>query len=461
MKCIALLLAALLPLPLWAAEAAPADFAWTATLDTGPHQGLVRLPVPAGALARLQSQSAADLRVFDARGQAVPFALAAPPQAPAAARTRTAAVPALPLYASGGRTPPRGAVSVRLDDGGQGQSVWVQLDPRAATTADPAQRQRSALFDTRRQQGTVSGLAVQAVLPANMPVRITVSTSSDLATWTPVDVDGRLYRFDGAGAPSNDTLDLPEPLALANRYLRLDWADQDGVTVQSVTGLVAPARAAQAGPRVDLPPPQPDGPAARVWELGFATPLAALDLATPQANTLVPVRILGRNQPSEPWRSLGQTVLYRVGAPGQDNANAPVQLHGQATRWLRIEATHGGRLEGIPLAVRAVFAPLEIVFLAGTAGPYQLAAGRAETPPSALPLAMLAGTGAARPQDLPAARIGEVRERPPAPAPAWAAWLPAGTDGRTLMLWLVLAAGVALLGGVAFALLRQMNAAPK
>ncbi|QJW83655.1 DUF3999 family protein [Ramlibacter terrae] len=49
----------------------------------------MRLPVPAEALARLQSPAAADLRVFGAKGQPVPFALAAPPQAPEAPRVPT------------------------------------------------------------------------------------------------------------------------------------------------------------------------------------------------------------------------------------------------------------------------------------------------------------------------------------------------------------------------------------
>ncbi|HEY8358412.1 MAG TPA: DUF3999 family protein, partial [Ramlibacter sp.] len=352
----------------------------------------------------------------------------------------------------------RGAVRVRVEDA-SAQTLWVQLDPGAGATA-PSQRLPSALFDTRGLQGSISGLEVQATLPANVPVRFTLSTSTDLANWTPLPAQGRLYRFEGAGAPANQTLELVDPTRLEGRYLRLDWSGQAGVTVDAVTGLLAPPRAAPAGPGVALPAPQEDGAAARVWQLGFGTPITALELRTPQPNTLVPVRILGRNQPSEPWRVLADTVIYRVGAAGQESSNPPVLLQRHPVRWLRLEATHGGRLDGLALQVHAQFAPMEIVFVAG-AGEYQLAAGSAAAPPVALPLALLTGATAVRPDTLPLARITSVRDTPPAPRPAWAAWLPAGTDNRTVALWLVLAFGVALLASVAFALVRQMKVPPR
>src|SRR4051812_11312876 len=82
---------------LFAADLSPGDFRWEATLDTAGRSGLVRLPLPADALGRLQSSVAADLRVFDGQGQPVPFALATPPAPEASARRSTHSLPALPL----------------------------------------------------------------------------------------------------------------------------------------------------------------------------------------------------------------------------------------------------------------------------------------------------------------------------------------------------------------------------
>ncbi|MCC2635754.1 MAG: hypothetical protein K0S48_3640, partial [Ramlibacter sp.] len=172
------------------------------------------------------------------------------------------------------------------------------------------------------------------------------------------------------------------------------------------------------------------------------------------ANTLLPLRILGRNQVSEPWRALGQTVVYRLGPAGEESVNKPVPLYSASVRWLRVEATHGTRMLGVPLAVRALFDPVEVVFVAGDRGPYQLAAGREATREAALPLAMLAATTTSRIADLPVARVREARSVPQAARPDW---MPHGLDTRTAGLWAVLTLGVLLLGAVAFSLLRQLK----
>lgn len=441
----------------------PEAFAWRATLDTGGHQGLVRLPVPADVLARLQTRSAADLRVFDAQDRPVAFAFATPPRPADAPRAQTAAVPALPLHAApAGTALPKGTLQMHVERDGTKQSVWVRLSDRAADVLPPAATTRlpSALFDTRALREPVSGFAVRARLPANVPVRVTLSTSKDLASWTPVPVQGRLYRFDGAGAPVNDQLELTAPLNLKDRYLRLDWSGYEGVAVDAIAGLLSAGAPPRDLPGVDLPPPVVDGPGAVEWQLGFATPIAKLQLATPRANTLLPVRVLGRNDASQRWRLLANAVVYRLGPPEQESLNPAIVLPHPGVRWLRVEATHGMRLEGVTLAARALFEPMEIVFAAGGDGPYRLAAGHEGMQPSALPLGMLAATTTTPVEALPLARIAEVQSGPATASPLQA-WLPRGVDGKTATLWLVLVLGVLVLGAVAWSLLRQVNGKPR
>lgn len=443
-----------------AEELAPSSFAWRATLDTAGHGGLVRVPVPADALARLQGRDGSDLRVFDAQGRAVPFALSTPAAPAAAERRQTQAFRALPLHAAQAGAPlPRGAVQVRIDEDGQRRSLWVQMGQAGGQAAPAGARPLQAvLFDTRAQQDPLTGFMVRARIPANVPVRLALSTSADLASWTPVPVQGRVFRFDGDGAPANDRLELQAPLRLQDRYLRVDWSGQEGVSVEAITGLLQAARPEPRQPAVALAAPVADGPAALEWQLAFTTSIARLELSTPRENTIVPVRVLGRNEPSQPWRLLGSTLVYRLGAPGQESTNTPAVLSWPSVRWLRVEATHGARLEGIPLTARVHFEPVEVVFPAGNAPPYQLAAGRPRTPPAALPVAMLAATLAVRVDALPLVQAASVQVTPEAAAPAWARWLPRGVDSRTAVLWLVLAGGVLLLGAVAWALLRQLNA---
>jgi hypothetical protein len=172
----------------------------------------------------------------------------------------------------------------------------------------------------------------------------------------------------------------------------------------------------------------------------------------------VPVRVLGRNQPSEPWRLLAQTVVYRLGAVGQESTSTGAVLPQQpSVRWLRVEATHGVRLEGVPLTARVLFEPVRVVFVAGASGPYQLVAGRGNTGPAALPLLMLAATTPRPVDNFPVARIASVQSEAAAVAGWWTPLLPRDFDEKTTGLWLVLVLAVLVLGGVAWSLLQQLN----
>ena len=439
---------------------APREFAWRAPVEVPAGASLARIELPAQALLRLRSGDARDVRVLNAAGDAVAFALMEPVRvAPAPPRARTAGYAALPLFnAAPGARQPRGSTQVRINDAGGQRSVWVRMD---GTDAAGASKLNAVLFATKDERQLLSALDVQATLPPNTPVRISVSSSADLAQWTAVPVRGRLYRFDGEGAPVNTTLEFEQPVKLEGRYLRLDWHGQEGVSVTGVTGLVAPAAQAPVRVRGELPAPQAAGSGAVEIGTGFLTPLAALELTTPKNNELLPVRILGRNDASQPWRLLGQTVVYRLGTAGSETVNPPVAVHGASASRLRIESTNGSDLAAAQLQAVAEFEPIRLVFVATGAGPFELAAGRTNTTPAALPLATIASTlGPRKVEDLPAAKVGAGVIQVQADAGPLARVWPGGEGpNKTTILWAVLLAGVLLLAGVAWSLLRQLKRA--
>jgi hypothetical protein len=275
-------------------------------------------------------------------------------------------------------------------------------------------------------------------------------------------VRGRLYRFDGAEAPANMTLDFEHPVKLEGRYLRLDWSGQEGVSVSGVAGVVATAAQPPVRVRGELPAPQAAGSGAVEIATGFLTPIAALALTTPRSNALLPVRILGRNDASQPWRLLAQTVVYRLGPAGTEAINPSVALYGASASRLRIESTNGADLAAAQLQASAEFEPLRLVFVATGAGPFEIAAGRANTAPAALPLATIAGTlGSRKIEDLPAATVGAAVIQAKAATGVLDRWWP-GDEGpnKKTLLWAVLLAGVLLLAAVAWSLLRQLKREP-
>jgi len=433
----------------------PSDFAWRAPLELPAGTSMARVSLPAQALVQLQSSDARDIRVFNGAGEAVAFAVMASPKTPPAPLATTGSYPALPLYSTAaGTRQPKGSTQVRIQEDRQ-RSVWVHM---SGSEVPNAPRLNSALFATKKEEQTLSGLVVQGTVPPNTPVAMSVSTSPDLSQWNTQAVRGRLYRFEGEGAPANMTLEFERPVKLEGQFLRLDWGNQEGVSLTGVSGVIAAAAPARTRVRAELPAPQAAGAGAVELQTGFLTPLAGLALTTPRANTLLPVRILGRNDASQPWRLLARTVVYRLADAGGESVNPPADLHGASVRWLRLEASNGADLAAAQLQATAEFEPVQLVFVATGQAPFQLAAGLASSKPAALPLAAITtALGSARkPEDLPAAAIGTSIVTKPDAGPLARYW-PGAVPGKTAVLWGVLLAGVLLLAGVAWSLLRQLK----
>lgn len=444
------------------------EFAWRGTLAVPEGASLARVAVPVQALLRMQSSTAHDLRVFNAAGSVVPFALLGGAEfSRAAPAAHTVRYPAYPLFAANGASKPaRGAVEVRVDTNGAGSSAWVRWDGAGVGAASAAnanatgQPLQAALFDLRAEKQPLDALELAVELPHNALVPIMAASSADLKDWTPLATKGPLYQFDGADAPANTTLELRQPLQVQGRYLRLAWPGQVGVKLLSVTGRVAATQTPAERLRAALPAGTAEGSGSLTWTLPFATPIAALHLQATRDNTLVPVRIEGRSAVSLPWRVLASSVVYRIDTVGRGSSNPPTPLHGASVRGLRVEAGPGLPLPEGGLQATVEFAPLQVAFLTSGSGPFTLAVGRADTAAAAVDAALLGSIAPAKLVDLPLATVADMQT----PAPAGgdldrlaSTWLPAGVPLRSVVLWAVLGLGVLVLGGVAYALLRQLH----
>jgi len=285
-----------------------------------------------------------------------------------------------------------------------------------------------------------------------------VASSTDLKTWRPLLVKGPLFKFEGTDAPVNTTLELQSPVELEGHYLRLTWEGQGAVKVASMRGVVSGGTQEEARVKVLLPSGVLDAGKAQTWPLEFATPIAALHLESVQDNTLIPLRIVGRSDASQPWRTLGHTVVYRLNTAGQIRTNGPVLLRGASTRWIRVEATNGLPLPAGGLQATVEFAPVQLAFLATGQAPFTLAVGRADTPAMGVDVSLLASVAPARLQELPVASVQVVRADAPDAPNVWVTqFLPKGMNMRTALLWGVLLLGVVVLGLVAASLLRQLG----
>jgi hypothetical protein len=447
--------------PVTAADVvSPSDFAWRGQLVVPAGSGLARVVLPVDALLRLQSPVVQDVRVFNAAGEVVPFAVLrrsdvegdAPLQ-----RTSVYAAHALLANSAPGK-PTGGAVEVRVDTHGA-TTAWVRWGDGAAQTPPAgAQPLNAALFDLREEKSVLAALEFAGTLPPNVLVNLELASSENLQDWTPLAVKGPLFHFEGADAPHNSTLVLQQTWQPRGHYLRLRWPGQDGVSVTALTGQLAADRRRPSPLRAALPAGVADGKAALSWALPFATPITALHLQAAQDNTLVPVRIAGRVDAAQPWRNLASTVVFRLDSVGTGAVNAPVTMPATPLRALRVEASNGLALPAGGLQATVEFAPVQLAFVASGMGPFTLAVGRANTPAAAVDASLFGAVSPAKLAELPLATVDAPQTDAPSAAPAWmAAWLPADVPWRSVLLWGVLMAGVLVLVGVAVSLMRQLN----
>lgn len=456
-----------------AAPDAPDSYAarWPLVLPVG--SSLVRLPLGAEVLTQLQTSDLRDIRVYNAAGQAVPMALDRAEASRSGEQLAPIELPTLPIHgaepagATGG-----GQWSVRIDDSTTGRVVRVETPASesaagarpAASAGQPASVELAgALVDTRLQTARVQAIELTAEWPSARPFTFRLHSSTDLQQWAPLG-SVTVYRgADGAVvAPARVAL---QGESLKDCYLRVTWdgpAAPGAVQIKSVrllplAGVTPPARLA-----VPLALPdnaQPDAKALE-WRLPFATPLSALGIRAEGGAAVVPVRVLGRQQSELPWTPLGRLVVFNLPQGGQAQFNPPLELGNAAWREWRLEADTATPGFTAPPRITAWLAPARLVFAASGAGPFTLAAGRADAPPAYLPLAsLIPGHEPGAEARLPLVRMegagaGGALAALPTTAPT------TQRDLRRWMLWAVLALGVAMLAGMAWVLMRQLNKTP-
>ncbi|MCL1961441.1 MAG: DUF3999 domain-containing protein [Desulfovibrionaceae bacterium] len=439
---------------------APGGYAARWPLQLPEGASLARLPLPAGALTQAQTADLRDLRVFNAAGQPVPLALgrvSAAASAPAAVE-----LPALPILADPQTAAASSAgLSLRIEDGPGGRVARLDAPPVAATSTSPSAPAAllGALIDTREQKAPLQAIELDAGWPAGRPFTFRLHASGDLRQWQPL---GEVTAYRGA----DGAVMAPPRVALAGatlqaRYLRVTWdaAAPNAVRVRAVRLLPQPPQAAPERVAAPLTLPEGAGRDPRVieWRLPFATPLAALDIRVTGQATLVPVRVLARQQPEQPWALLGRHVVFSLTQNGQTQHSPPLELGQAAWREWRVEADAASHGFAEPPQITAWLAPAQLVFVASGPPPFTLAAGRADAPSVYLPLASLIPGYEPGAQDpLPAATLAA----PPAPAPVPTTAAGAERDARSKILWAILLAGVLALGGMAWTLARQLNKSP-
>lgn len=437
-RLLFLLSGALLAGTAGAADLSPADFAYGLPLEPAREAPLYRLELPEPVYLGAAHPELRDLRVFNAAGEAVPFALRA---APAAVVSEIEPVAVFPIPGPVDADEP--SVRVRTDDRG----AVIDVTPgQPLHTARPI---GGYLLDLSQLRRPVHRLQLTWAEPEQGAVgQVKLAVSDDLHGWRTVGTATLAeLRMDGHRL-RRDTIDLP---GVNGRYLRLEWpAELRALHLQS----------AQAELRDRAPPPlrwrtvdgRADAEGGLLFDSGGHLPVTQVQLLFADANRLLEARLDSGPSADGPWRTRAGGVFYRLRNDGEELVNPPLTTAAASDRYWRLRPTRpAAPPDGLRL--RLGWQPRELVFLAQGTGPFLLAYGsaRAATAEAAPGLPRNLGDD---PHLVAEVRIGEQRTLagpsaalPPPPPLPWRRWA----------LWATLIAAAAALCVMAWRLARDMR----
>jgi hypothetical protein len=375
----------------------PAPYRYGAPIVVDAPAPFIRLALPPAAYGRVEQDDLRDLRIVDARGERVPFAVL-----PATSTVHTSEqVREATLYPLPARPTAGGVWPSPVDVVVEGDRISVHRHGAGKTAAAPARESGGWLIDsgeTRTGDPAPRSLRLRWSGPAEFSAAYRLETSDDLRRWRGGGSGQVMALQSPAGALTQPVVGLGDG---PGRFVRLVWADS--ATAPALTGatvLVAERRQLtidSARELVFAPSAEPQGSAASdsaarralEFDFGGALPLLDVDLRFTAGTHVAPVRLQGRTHADRPWRELGAGVFYRL-ERDHDVGTSPAIALPTTVRYLRVAADERAAAldpASVRLVVHAELASL-VVAMQGEP-PFRLLAGSADAPAGALPVAMV------------------------------------------------------------------------
>lgn len=449
----------------------PQDYTHTLPLTVSGKQGVVGFRLPQAVYLNAHSAGLNDLRVFDASGAKLAFALYEPPVQQQTTR-RSLPVKIFPVK-SNRQASSGDAIDLDIQTAADGTLLSVKTKSSKKPAAGDAQAPLAGLVLDARQPGDSDGSArpmidaLRFTLPAGRntySAQVWLEVSDDLKRWDTIGAAELSWLVNSdTQTLANDRLEF-EPRSF--RYARLTWRGGEPLQFASISAeSVAPGNAAPALDTLLLQAAPGKQAQDLLYQAGLALPVEKIGLQFTEQNVVLPAAIGSYRE--LPSRQIGQpttwqfdpftrATFYQITQDGQTrrSGDIAVPLAHQAQWVLRPQAATAAK----PV-LRLSWQPATLVFLAGGNGPYTLAFGRDKVKAATLELAQVApGFNTAELLKLEQATAGALQVRQGGPADDSNA-LSAGMSAQTRMwvLWGVLLFGVAVLGAMGWRLFKQMK----
>lgn len=412
-----------------------------------------------GVYRRSVEPGLADLRVFDAEGRPVPYAIRRPVRSTQSS-SQWVEVPIFPLDSptsgegAAGVAPAAGEYRIDAELSASGAILSIHRDaPQDNAPGGPD----AWLLDASAVRGRVVGLRFE-IEPGeeNMIRPVRLESSEDLSSFKDVGAEVVLARLAHDGHRiERSTFDIP---ATGARYLRVSSTER-GSAARPVAVKVRRAGSTSPPPverlevagRYDA-----EDPTVVRYVIDARLPVESVQVRLRERDSIVEGRLESAASAEGPWRLQQSSIFYYFERAGELR-NAPLSPRPSTHRyWRFVTSKRGGGLRGDPPPLEIEWRPEELLFVARGSPVSTLAIGRAGASDGSFAAKDLLRSQGLRSKGarLPAARLGAERElagsavleAPPPPVP----W-------RTYGLWALLLASVAVVLGLGVALLRSAS----
>ena len=351
------------------AQLSAQDFAYARTIETPGKSSAYRVALPADIYKKTVRTDLGDIRVFNARGEIVPYLLTrAPVESPL--REPAKRLPLFPLTGD-----PVAALA------GMRSTIETGKAPHEQTGKKKPSPQPILSYIVDGRSLRVPVATMQLEWPddaAEFAGRLKVDASGDLDTWRTVAEAAPVANLHSDGGRIVERqVDFPATQA---KFWRLSWAG--AAPTFTLTGVYAePAAGRIDAPRSELAvrgTAAVGRPEETTFDLGAPLPVDRINFKLPEQNSIVQIELQSRAMPADPWISRGKHGFYRLQTRNGEMRNSPVAIATSPHRyWLaRIDEDSRGLGDGPP-QLEVAWIAHEIVFLARGRGPYQLAYGSA------------------------------------------------------------------------------------
>ena len=441
---------------------ASADFAVRLPLTTS-GDGLHVVEFPEAVYRASRTRDLTDLRIFNARDEALPIAYvpAPAPLAPTspAVDLRLARLPA----ETAARESLLRTFALRVER--DRERAVVEIGPASPTVPASTPAIGGYLIDARPLKDLQGRLVLTFASDApDYAGRVEILGSDDLVFWRPL-AAGPLARTRSLG----DVIERNHfKLARPPAFIRVAWASNDVPAIERAHFVEHVAPSAKL-PRASLAVTLSDDRRTLYVDVPQALPITRLFVQVPEFNRVVraqvyrhdtaPPRahrpIVGARRTQENWQLIGSIEAFRVLRDGVEVEGAPLAI---AVRFDRLRFDFSAPLDGDPPTIEAEWRPLRAIFAARAPGPYMVAVGHRETRAGPLLDArvMLAADDRAG-ERLPIAIVDERAGAAVGPAQQRAQRIASEARWSRYLLWGVLAAAVIGLAWMAWRLSLQMR----